>query len=61
MILLTVSLLLCGCGETKTVTCDGCGKSIEIDADSNANDDWIIYCKTCERSFFDEDGLLSGN
>ena len=56
--LLAALLLLTGCGETKTVTCDGCGKAVEIKADSNMDDSWIVFCGECETDLFGEDGLI---
>lgn len=59
-ILAAALLLLPGCGEkTKTVICDGCGVEIEIEADSNMDNSWIIYCHDCEIEFFGEDGIVS--
>ncbi|MBR5126178.1 MAG: hypothetical protein IKU68_05535 [Oscillospiraceae bacterium] len=48
LIALLAVLLLSGCGETKTITCDGCGKTQQIKASSNMDDSWIIYCEECE-------------
>lgn len=45
--ILLVSLVACS-GEKKTVHCDNCGKAVEIDADSDMEEDWIIYCRDCE-------------
>lgn len=61
LIALLAALLLIGCGKTKTVTCDGCGKEQEIEAKSNMDDGWIIYCEECQVEFFGEDGLVSEN
>lgn len=48
MLALAMALSLCACGkEMRTVKCDGCGKDIEVDADSNMTDDWIILCEDC--------------
>ena len=49
--LLLVTVLLCafvGCGATKIVHCDRCGTELEIEADSNMTEDWIILCEKCE-------------
>ena len=60
--LLAVLLLLSGCGkETRTVTCDGCGGEIALEADSKITDDWIVFCKTCEQELFGGTGVVSGN
>ena len=34
-------------GEKKQLTCDGCGKTVEVNADSNMEEDWIIFCDEC--------------
>ena len=41
-------LILSSCGKTRTVTCDRCGTDIEVKADSNITDDWIVFCPACE-------------
>ena len=33
---------------TKTVTCDNCGKEIEVAENSNVNENWGIFCEECE-------------
>ena len=58
-VLLCLVALLTGCGEKKTVTCDGCGKAQTLDAGSRMDDSWIIYCKECYVRLFGEDGLIS--
>ena len=47
-----------GCGATKIVICDHCGAEITIDADSNMDDSWIIFCKECEEELWGEDGMV---
>ena len=59
IILLCMIVLLAGCGEKKTVTCDGCGKVVEVEAGSKMDDSWIVYCDTCYTEFYGEDGLVS--
>ena len=27
--------------------CDRCGKEVQVSADSNITEDWIIFCKDC--------------
>ena len=34
-------------GEKKQLTCDGCGKTVEVGADSNMEEDWILFCEEC--------------
>ena len=60
-LLLALALIftLVACGSTKTVTCDHCGKEITLNKNSNITDEWIVYCKTCEKELFGEDGLIS--
>ena len=51
-VMLLISAVCTGCGkpkETRIVHCDNCGKEIEIDADSNMTDEWILYCTDCEK------------
>ena len=42
-------LSLAGCAPTRTVHCDNCGKEIRISADSGMDEDWILFCKDCEK------------
>ena len=52
-------LLLSACGkEQRTVICDGCGAQIQVDADSNITDEWILFCGTCEKELFGEEGIV---
>ncbi len=57
LVLLLMSL--CSCGETKTVTCDRCGKTIELNADSKIEEDWIVFCKECEEEAFGDNPVVS--
>ena len=46
--LLLVALSFASCEkETKELTCDGCGKLVEVEADSNMTDEWILFCEEC--------------
>lgn len=45
---------------TKTVHCDACGKAVEIEADSNMEEDWINYCAACNEELFGDDPILGG-
>ena len=48
LLALVMALSLAGCGkEMRIVKCDGCGKDIEVEADSNITDDWIVLCDDC--------------
>ena len=60
LLLVAVTLLtLVGCGQKRTVICDGCGAEIQVKAKSNITDEWIVYCEKCETELFGEDGLIS--
>lgn len=53
--LLSAALLFCmlfGCGEKRIVHCDRCGKEIEVDADSNVTEDWILVCQDCQKELY---------
>ena len=50
LIVLAAALLLVGCGATKTLHCDRCGKELKVSADSNMEEDWTIYCSDCEKA-----------
>ena len=57
LLVVVLLLSLVGCGK-RTVTCDNCGKDIQVPASSNVSDEWILYCGTCEVELFGEDGLI---
>lgn len=48
ILVLVMLLMLTACGKTRTVTCDRCGAEIQVAADSNITDDWILFCEDCE-------------
>ena len=49
-LLLALSLLaLSACGEKRIVHCDGCGKELQVNANSNMDEDWIILCEDCQK------------
>ena len=50
LIVLAAALLLVGCGATKTLHCDRCGREVRVSADSNMDEDWILYCRDCEKA-----------
>ena len=61
LLLALALVLLTGCSkETRTVTCDGCGAEITLEADSKITDEWIVYCKTCEQELFGGTGVVDG-
>ena len=47
---LILLLALTACGAKKIVHCDSCGREIEIDADSDMTEDWIILCSECKKA-----------
>ena len=47
MMIFAMLLAFAGCGEKKNLTCDHCGKDVQVVADSEMNDEWIIYCDEC--------------
>ena len=51
--------LLCACAESRIVHCDRCGAEITLDADSNIDEDWIVFCKTCEKEAFGDNPVVS--
>ena len=53
ILILALSMLtfLASCGEKKILTCDGCGNPVEVDASSEMDDDWAVYCSECEKEF----------
>lgn len=56
--LMILAVCLCGCGEKRELTCDNCGVKVQVDADSNMEEDWIIYCEECNEELFGDDPLL---
>ena len=49
VMILACLLVSCQPVAKKTVHCDNCGKEVEISADSNMDDSWILYCSDCEK------------
>ena len=47
-LLVSMMLVMGGCGEKVIVHCDGCNKEIEVDADSGIDEDWILFCDECD-------------
>ncbi len=56
--LLLILFTLSACGETKNVYCDNCSTQISIDADSDMNDEWIIYCEPCSEELMGGEDLI---
>lgn len=61
MALALLAILFClgGCGRTRIVHCDRCGSEITLSADDKIQEDWIVFCKTCEESLFHDDPVVS--
>ncbi len=63
--ILTTAALLCllsllpGCAKSRIVHCDRCGAEITLNADSNIDEDWIVFCKTCEEEAFGDNPVVS--
>ncbi len=53
-IVLIISALLlllsfAGCSaNTKTLTCDNCGKEVKVAENNKMEEDWIVFCEECE-------------
>lgn len=61
-LMLGVLMILClfaGCRGTKTVHCDHCGDEIVLSATDKIEEDWIVFCKTCEEELFGENPVVS--
>lgn len=58
---LSVLLALTGCGKTKLLHCDHCGKEVSVKESSNMEEDWIIYCEECNEELFGDDPVLGNN
>ena len=47
--------------KTKILHCDHCGTEIKVSESSNMEEDWIIYCETCNEELFGDDPLLGND
>lgn len=47
-----ITLTVVGCGKTKILHCDNCNAEVEVGAKSNMEEDWSIYCDTCNEQLF---------
>ena len=50
LMILAMIFAFAGCGEKKTLRCDNCGADVQVAANSEMTDEWIIYCEECEAS-----------
>ena len=59
IILTAVCILSCtSCTEKRILHCDSCNTQIKVKASSDMDEDWYIYCKTCNRELFGDDPVL---
>lgn len=60
-ILMVISFMfvMVGCGATKTLHCDKCGKEIQVKESSNMEENWIIYCSECNEEIFGDNPVVS--
>ena len=40
-------LMAAGCAATKLLHCDRCGADVHVPANSNLEEDWLIFCNAC--------------
>lgn len=52
-------LTLAACGQTRIVHCDHCGNEIQLEAGSNIEEDWIVFCQTCDEELFGDNPVIS--
>ena len=59
-LLLTAAALLAlaACSATRTVHCDHCGETVIIEANSNMEESWIIFCEKCNEELFGDDPMV---
>jgi DNA replicative helicase MCM subunit Mcm2 (Cdc46/Mcm family) len=55
-----LALSLFACGKTKILHCDNCNKEVKVEQDSNMEEDWTIFCESCNEELFGDDPLLNG-
>lgn len=53
-----VLFLMTGCQKARVLHCDGCGTEVNVKESSNMEEDWIIYCESCNEEFFGDDPIL---
>lgn len=59
LLLVVMGSFFVGCGEKKTLHCDRCGGEILVPVDNQMEEDWIIYCETCNEELFGDDPVLN--
>lgn len=63
LVLLALCILAsaCGCGAKKVLHCDNCGIEVEVNVDSDMEEDWLIYCEACNEALFADDPVLGAD
>ena len=56
--LIVILTITTSCGEKKILHCDHCNKEVTVDAKSNTEEDWTIFCKECNDELFGDDPIL---
>ena len=61
--ILAISMLLClsACGKTKTLHCDRCNVEIVVSENSKVEEDWAVYCQSCEEEIMGDNTILDEN
>ncbi len=59
IILLAMAMLflMTSCA-TKTLHCDNCNAEVKVAENSNMEEDWAIFCESCNEELFADDPLL---
>ena len=52
LLVLLLFVTLTSCGEKKILHCDNCNVEVKVDADSNMEEDWSIFCAECNEKLF---------
>ena len=58
LVMILVLTLFGACGQAKILHCDHCGAEVKVRESSNMEEDWIIYCETCNAELFGDDPIL---
>lgn len=53
-----ILLGLAGCKPDKLLHCDHCGAEVTVEADSNMEEHWIIYCPKCNEELFGDNPVV---
>lgn len=52
LLVVLLFVMLTSCGEKKILHCDNCNVEVEVDAKSNMEEDWSIFCAECNEKLF---------